>query len=71
MIFLEGLLFVAIFYLVAGLSTYAYAIVMNKTYVGYYLWRMSAEYVGICKYPYWMMFWIYKLQKIMKLDTGQ
>lgn len=53
------LLLVTGYYLFAGLATYAYAVVMNKQYLGTYRWDIDEKYIGICVYPQWLLFWLY------------
>lgn len=64
---IEGIAFLTVMYVMTGISMYLYCIVLNKQYVGQYIWRMDEKHVGICKYPKWAMFWIYKLYTALGL----
>lgn len=53
------LLLVTGYYVFAGLSVYAYAVIMNKVHVGTYIWYMDEKHIGVCVYPQWLLFWLY------------
>ncbi|GIN66367.1 hypothetical protein J41TS2_17880 [Bacillus sonorensis] len=46
-------------YLLLGLGTYAYCVFVTYWFLGFWVFGISDECVGICKYPKWLMFWIY------------
>lgn len=61
MALLSLLLWALGWYLLAGLSVYAYAVIKNKEYSGYWWYKMDEERIGICVYPKWLLFWLYFL----------
>lgn len=48
-------------YILAGVATYAYAVLKSYEILGFWVFKMEDGYIGICKYPHWLMGWMYWL----------
>ena len=48
-------------YLVSGICVYLYAVAKSYEITGYWMFRIHKAYIGVCKYPYWLMGWMYWL----------
>lgn len=64
------LLLLAGFYLLLGLVTYAYCVFVTYWFLGFLIFRIDDTYVGICKYPRWLMFWIHWIVSKVKVIKG-
>ena len=61
MLLLEALLIFGGFYLVLGLGIYIQAIVTTYDVLGTWNFSITKETIGVCKYPYWTLFWLEKI----------
>lgn len=66
---LVGLLFVLVWYVLAGFAVYLYAVILNKQYIGVYIWKLEKEYIGICMYPQWLFFWMYWIVNFFRKES--
>ncbi len=58
MIFLEGLIYIVLFYLFGCLAMYINAVVKTLDILGFWVFSIENSVVGICKCPKFMMFWM-------------
>lgn len=56
---IELILLAAGSYVAAGLLTYGYAVYKNFELMGFLTYRIDKQYIGICKYPQWLLGWLY------------
>lgn len=68
MILLEALIIFGGMYLALGLSLYVYAVVKTYEILGAWNFNITKESIGVCKYPYWTLFW---LEKTVRLFRGE
>lgn len=62
---IEVLLFIA-FYLLSGIGTYIYAVIKTYEFINVWNWKIDKDYVGICKYPKWLMGWMYWIARLFQ-----
>lgn len=65
---LEAILILGGLYIALGLSLYAYAVVKTYEILGVWNFNITKESIGVCKYPYWTLFW---LEKTVRLFRGE
>lgn len=63
---LEALIIFGLAYLILGLSIYVNSVVQTYGYMGRWIFDIDRNYIGICKYPYWTLFWLHKLRSVFK-----
>jgi len=63
---LEALLIFGGFYLFMGISFYTYAVVKTYEILGIWSFGINRYHIGICKYPYWTLFWLHKIVSLFK-----
>lgn len=56
-------------YLIAGLFMYAYCVVKSYEILGFWDFNIDAEHIGVCKYPKWLLYWVYWVVKKAKGDN--
>ena len=68
MIVIEAIVFLLGMYIAMGLCAYAYLVVKTYEMVGTWDFRFNNGFVGIFKYPEWMLFWLEKpVNKVLKV----
>lgn len=68
MIILEAIVFLLAMYILMGLCAYAYLVVKTYEIIDTWNFGISNGYVGIFKYPKWMLFWLEKpVNKVIKV----
>lgn len=63
---LEFILWLVILYFVIGIGLYFYAVFKTFEFTGIWNWKITRCYIGICKYPYWLLFWLEKIVNWLK-----
>jgi hypothetical protein len=56
MLFLLALLAL---YPVASILVYAYCVLSTWLFTKIWSFKIGEKYIGICKYPQWLMYWMY------------
>lgn len=46
-------------YIIMGLCMYLYAVVKTYQILGIWNFKITREAIGVCKYPYWTLFWLH------------
>lgn len=57
----EAIFLLAVLYVWLSVGTYAYAVFKNFELMGFWVFKIEKEYIGICKYPQWILGWVYWL----------
>jgi len=63
---LEALLLFGGFYLFAGLSIYLHCVVSTYDILRVWNFSITKESIGVCKYPYWTLFWLHKTVEMLR-----
>lgn len=64
---LESLFIFGGLYIALGLSIYIYAVVKTYEILGVWNFNITKESIGVCKYPYWTLFWLHMIIKYAKI----
>lgn len=55
---LEAITLIILYYLFCSLSVYIYAVVKTWEFTGIWSFKVKDGYIGVCKYPIWLCFWL-------------
>ncbi len=55
---LEAILIILGFYIFSGISIYVYCVIKTYEQIGVWSFEITDNFVGICKYPKWVLFWM-------------
>lgn len=59
-------LWILFWYLVTGACVYAYAIYKSWEVLGFLDWHITKDHIGVCRYPKWLLGWLYWVIKRIK-----
>ena len=62
----EVLLWIIGFYLFSALSVYTYAVAKTYETLGFWSFRITKNYIGVCEYPKWLLGWVYLIVRKFK-----
>lgn len=63
---IEALLYIIGFYFFAGIVLYVYSVVKSWEVLGFWDFSITRDYIALCKYPKWLLFWLYWIVKKIK-----
>lgn len=56
---LEMLVLLVVAYFLSGLTVYGFAVFKTFEFTGIWTFKIDKQYIGICKYPRWLLGWMY------------
>lgn len=63
---LTAILWILGIYFGTGIALYFYSVIKSYEILGFWNWSVEEEYIGLCRYPKWLLGWMYQIRRIRK-----